>query len=1492
MDYLLNATSRGSLYAADVISQLVDLPTEKSKGLFVQQIEEQKQSQRKDLKEQPETKRPQKLESFFANQNNYNIPVLNKKEEPALVLGSLEKAASKGGEGAKYLYSKLSWFDKILVKDSEPQIETIVKSVNEKVADEEFQEDSVAPLLLNVKKLADQGSSVGSTILKSFFSVLVGQEDNGREHSADQVFSEYFSQAKSTKREPKQPNEADALADFFKFIEGKVLGGSKSATVFAQTLNDALVKSGSSQNNHRTSFKSMFVDSLEEQARQSNTRLNSGLNEFIKYVSRGSAVGNPASTGISSTISNFKKTLSSSLVDGEPFVKDYIEVDQRSAQQESLKSFFAAAARSSPVKEQKKDAYKPIFLQEGFQPVEQNIDLEAIKSKWSILMDTYRADKFATNYLSTFFVNQNEQPEKDTSKPKAAVFLGSLQNAATQGNNAAKTLLSKLSMVDQILSPKADAPLTKIVENVNKRTKSIWVQQEPVAPLLMELKTSVDFGDVLSSELLKKFFSALTVGPTTRSTQYDAKIFADYFQSPQSKNAIDTPVHSFLNFIKDRVQAGSTSAAYFANSLSDVLVNGRKQNYGSATSFQNIFTSALENQKTSSSLNDFVRYLSKSSLRGNPLSAGLLAEILVSSNLEQQQTKNAPIFNFENDDLFGLLNDVLRVSLDSPATSIQNSLVEALQSVKFGLSSYLVGGPEVDNKATAQTAESKQPVDASFTAPLPQRDSKHNGLKDFFIEQNIEKVQTEPVGLIPLLNSLTDAAFNGGQSAQTILSRIWAADKAVSGDSETSLATIWPTPSKSQASMWVDQEPVAPLLQSLKNSADSGDVLASSLLKTFFQALVSSGDTDPAIRAADSVFGDYFAQAKVTPHVENDEAPIDRFVKYLKSLGNTGPAGTFKSSLGSMLTNGKEARSFNDIFVETFDAAFQSSDRKPATNEFVKYLTRAASNGSPNAASFLSDILISGQPLLANSKTNSFESIFTAQPRNDIFSASEPSRFLSLFADISKLSVGKSSPNLQANIVSGLNNLKKQLTKDGRKDSIFAKQDGGGFGFKAEPNRWDRWVPKAQVPKVVSRIMVNQVKSSVDVIQDENPHPVSRQRNNPQQPDTPRRSSNKGSWGVSFESIFPGAYDGSFKPQKSPSPVIKSQQRQQQASSSFWSNIFLANNIDLKQHNSATVSAKQRTPATSFGGYFDFTKKFLAGSQEDPKPVKKQPVYQQQPSNSNDRNPTPDQFSEFLLKMKQKIGDSTQFLSPILASDKSTSSKPRKPLTQQPLQHNSIKPLRSTSNQQQQRSMIQCDIDKLPNGNFQNGKLTHWITVREPSSEGDVIVARSGERLGYSGIEAAPSSTDSPMAVFDNEGSGSYVLYRDFVPEAGDLLTFQWQVSNYAINGYSIQQDSLSMGVAPNQQFRVDLFDASRRDGGFKDWFGESEPVKGDGFLLSHIVDAQAAKSHDKEGWQEVRFDLTQFAGMRVRLVFRLVNNQDILTAAVQNVYIHNSACN
>ncbi|KAJ3116925.1 hypothetical protein HDU96_008325 [Phlyctochytrium bullatum] len=245
-------------------------------------------------------------------------------------------------------------------------------------------------------------------------------------------------------------------------------------------------------------------------------------------------------------------------------------------------------------------------------------------------------------------------------------------------------------------------------------------------------------------------------------------------------------------------------------------------------------------------------------------------------------------------------------------------------------------------------------------------------------------------------------------------------------------------------------------------------------------------------------------------------------------------------------------------------------------------------------------------------------------------------------------------------------------------------------------------------------------------------------------------------------------------------------------------------------------------------------------------------------------------------------------------------------------------------------TLCECSImcgNGIVNGDFEQG-LRGWTVARQRGTRDAVITTIPGRVHGDDAtienavleaplskrmIPALPTSKDTAserIAVMDLATPGSLILYREYKPVRGDVLKFRWAVVNWA-NDFYVQPDTTSAAVVRNQQFRVDLIDATLAnatfdEGGFS-WF-DAQPSRfhhASGTLRSPILATPLSPDkarnlmnaigeppfRDAEPWQSSRFDLTPYAGRKILVVFRAVANQGPMSVVLDDVNVANDIC-
>ncbi|KAJ3114357.1 hypothetical protein HK100_001689 [Physocladia obscura] len=567
------------------------------------------------------------------------------------------------------------------------------------------------------------------------------------------------------------------------------------------------------------------------------------------------------------------------------------------------------------------------------------------------------------NNLYSYFASQSPTgPASQEKVPEIVVVLGSLIRAAKTGSKPAQDLLAKLAFLDKLVSSNADLHLTDFVEKLSE--SSGWVQQEPVAPLLMSLKQSAEKGDLLASLLLKKFFDALVSTPENANN--DGKIFATYFKSPVREEFQLAPTSKFLKFVKTLVGHGNQPAATFLQSLSKMLVDNKSQHLASFKDiFINTFSAAQHSPLVNSQTENFVNYVSKATSQGNPTSASLLAEILAAAS-----RTDLPIFKLEKGTPLSLLKDASKVSGREIKTGLNSAIARNIQKIKSDLSKYFV----ISNDELSFDQERPIFITQDQNQHLNHEKSKQDGEDQFDFRKYFvsEGYGEHPDKKSPIF---TKQKVDPHFELPSFLKKSTKPSKLDFSQYLTSVENDVKTPEfASLRDFFVKQkvgnyEPVAPLVQQLRNFSETGNSAASFLLNSFLKALVS--DSDPPAQLADQVFVQYFESAKNLKKKPSDPA-VD-FIQFAGNLGKKGNknAASLLSSLKDIVVDGTltEIASFKNMFVDIFDNAKILNDG-PATG-FLNYLDRAASKGNNAARSLLKETDISSQPLF--SKTSKSE---------------------------------------------------------------------------------------------------------------------------------------------------------------------------------------------------------------------------------------------------------------------------------------------------------------------------------------------------------------------------------------------------------------------------------------------------------------------------------------------------------------------------------------
>ncbi|KAJ3235458.1 hypothetical protein HDU78_005209 [Chytriomyces hyalinus] len=860
-------------------------------------------------------------------------------EDLARVLAALFKSAKKGSVSSAKLLQKLVSVDEQATKDesntkSKDQImtsppvqvtttplESAIKSgagwrvFHEQIATESELE-RVSPLLLSLQARKD---ALASAVLSAFVGALadpapVAQNDNGR------VFVNFFNQ-----------KDTDTSVDgFMAYVRDQSRKGINSATSFlANVLANADERSDPPAEN-----PNIFLDNANIWNRQ--TAESPGSQSFVDFLLGAAKLGSSSAADVLSQLVESKTEVNTAQKESKPANSnqffDALFVSQNDEQDANTGN---KSGSKNPAKKDQPDAKNN----------DNSNAMDAIKRKWEALIE----ENSPKNHLATYFIRQQSDTLAETADNTPAAFLSSLQAAAEKGASSAKELFSKLLMIDEATSTPNEPRLADILPRIAKKPESVWVKQESSLPLIESLQSRGMKGDSFAVAVLKKLVDSL-VANEAASSATDGKVFSDFFESEKAA-ALDKSEDSlgqFLTFVKESIDAGSKSAAAFANSFSsDASLLKTK-----AATFGGIWTDSNPKQsQVSSPSAEFWKFLTAHSLKGNPSASNILADIFVAYS-QMNQKASFPTRGHEH---LELMDELAQFSIANPDKSMLQAISSKLRRFKEKL---------VENTSTGTVRNPRQ----TAASPSQQQSSGKTAsgskkLKDFFVSQDWS--QSDVPESVQILDSMKDAARAGSAAAKSLLSRILILDHTLdsAGDPLAPLlkATSPPTKDNTQT----NSDPVIPLIKSLQSAASSGSILASSIADTFFKTLVSSGPSEK-MDAADQIFLGYFKSSGDTA-APGEKEPLADFVNYVNSLIAEGSstAKLFAAGISEGLSN-QTPKSFNQAFTEAFETEAPVYETSPA-QEFLGYLAKATSSGSTTAADMYARFFVGGPPVFLNS---------------------------------------------------------------------------------------------------------------------------------------------------------------------------------------------------------------------------------------------------------------------------------------------------------------------------------------------------------------------------------------------------------------------------------------------------------------------------------------------------------------------------------------------
>lgn len=176
----------------------------------------------------------------------------------------------------------------------------------------------------------------------------------------------------------------------------------------------------------------------------------------------------------------------------------------------------------------------------------------------------------------------------------------------------------------------------------------------------------------------------------------------------------------------------------------------------------------------------------------------------------------------------------------------------------------------------------------------------------------------------------------------------------------------------------------------------------------------------------------------------------------------------------------------------------------------------------------------------------------------------------------------------------------------------------------------------------------------------------------------------------------------------------------------------------------------------------------------------------------------------------------------------------------------------------------------LTNGSFETSDLSGWTTFEANTvDEGAWTAAQGGSVLPLSGGPVPLASDGEFVAISDMAAAGLRVLYQDITIPKNATLSFDLWWRNTA--GFWVNPNNMFPEPFPNQHARIDLIllDAP---------LNTTDPAS----IVRSLVLLDDGPT-ESNGWTVQGFDLSDLAGLTLRLRIAEVDNQAPLYVAVDN---------
>ncbi|MEE4204297.1 MAG: fibronectin type III domain-containing protein [Halieaceae bacterium] len=185
---------------------------------------------------------------------------------------------------------------------------------------------------------------------------------------------------------------------------------------------------------------------------------------------------------------------------------------------------------------------------------------------------------------------------------------------------------------------------------------------------------------------------------------------------------------------------------------------------------------------------------------------------------------------------------------------------------------------------------------------------------------------------------------------------------------------------------------------------------------------------------------------------------------------------------------------------------------------------------------------------------------------------------------------------------------------------------------------------------------------------------------------------------------------------------------------------------------------------------------------------------------------------------------------------------------------------------------------QLTNSGFETGDLTGWSALVEGAAN-PVTVASGTSNTGFGTITIAPSLSDNFYAYTSQTSPGRTIISQAFtVQEGANRIFFDVAIENGAPSFATPDPYSIDFVGAPNQQARFDII----RPGAAITTVDPADII-----IVGFQTQSGDAASQDWRRYEvDVTAELAPFLGQSVTLRFIQVDNQALMTLALDNVSV------